>query len=237
MSATSVIGPIFGTQQSPIPIETLKAFPVPFGNSHLQFHYSRPLPGHFADENFKIDPPGPNDNPKDWMVEVGTVPWYIRKIHIHRTPEHHVDGSPSTGTPLYEVHLVHSAEHDTEGAGPKLAVGVFVTRNAKAASKSSLEQLCKKFKAARKKGQRLGAEEEIRLNPVEFLPEPEKRGRWFQYEGSLTTPAYSEDVSWIVLKDEAGVQPETFDCLASGAHQDTRPLQPLNRRYVLRSFS
>ncbi len=56
------------------------------------------------------------------------------------------------------------------------------------------------------------------------------------YEGSLTSEPYSEIVSWLVFVDPLGVDLADFRKLKKNAHQPERPVQPINRRFVIRSF-
>jgi carbonic anhydrase len=44
-------------------------------------------------------------------------------------------------------------------------------------------------------------------------------------------------VSWFVMEQEIPVSPGDTRVLEKYAEQDGRPVQPLNRRFVLRSFS
>lgn len=54
----------------------------------------------------------------------------------------------------------------------------------------------------------------------------------FAYEGSLTTPPYTEGVVWIVLKDRITLHPEWIETFNERYGANDRPIQPLNGRTV-----
>ena len=58
----------------------------------------------------------------------------------------------------------------------------------------------------------------------------------YRYEGSLTTEPFNEFVSWVVLRDKVAVKAGDIKPITAHAQHDARPTQPLNRRFVLRSF-
>lgn len=63
-----------------------------------------------------------------------------------------------------------------------------------------------------------------------------KTDKWYRYEGSLTSEPYSEIVSWLVFVDPLGIDSADFRKLKKNAHQPERPVQPINRRFVIRNF-
>ena len=140
-----------------------------------------------------------------------------------------------------EVHLVHTIGTDPTVPLPveKLVIGALfkikarLTPEAKktSRSRSTLKALNTAVGKAGKK-----AVSDVKINPLDFLPEDDKWLNWFHYEGSLTSGAFSEDVSWYVYRDEAEVAKSEIDKLQSEARQHVHPVQPLNRRLVIRSF-
>ncbi len=224
--------PIIGTQQSPISIDSSKTLYVDFGAGYLQFKYSRPLPGEFAGDNFVFALPTPSENPDDWTLVVGGVDWHIRKIHIHSPSEHFLD---SENPRPFEVHLLHSIPGDTSATGNKLVVGIFVSRQ-DGAEKPTIMELAKALRASKDSRSELDCTATIDLNPAEFLPDV-GTDKWFRYEGSLTSPPFTEDVAWIVMNEDSAIPTEAFDALEECAHQHQRLPLPLNRRFVLRSFA
>ena len=75
-----------------------------------------------------------------------------------------------------------------------------------------------------------------RCNPESLLPDNRVA---FEYDGSLTTPPYSENVLWLVLEESISMSgPVTnvnsqLGCLHGVVGDNHRGLQPLNDREVL----
>lgn len=63
----------------------------------------------------------------------------------------------------------------------------------------------------------------------EFLPESRVH---YAYDGSLTTPPYTEGVTWIVMKDSITLHPEWIETFRERYGANNRPIQPLNGRTV-----
>ena len=53
------------------------------------------------------------------------------------------------------------------------------------------------------------------------------------YEGSLTTPPCSQIVTWNVYANPVEVSQEQIDVFAGHYANNARPVQPLNRRFLL----
>ena len=77
--------------------------------------------------------------------------------------------------------------------------------------------------------------EPLSINPNYFLPQ--SLGRWYHYQGSLTSGTFSEDVSWFVMGPEIGVGPEHVKALEERTQQDAWVVPAGDRRFVLRSFA
>lgn len=237
--------PIIGTQQSPIRIvldETIRANLT----GHLAFHYDHARPGIFKDDNFVFDLSNNSDGTEDVTgktMTAGGKDWVIRKIHIHAHAEHVVvqyAEDRDDFEPL-EAHLVHSRPGDLYGRREKLVVGVFftiVTKLPKGAkgrkSLYALEQLLVATAASGKT--RCTIEHPHDINPHDFLPEDKTFGRFYRYEGSLTSEPFSEDVSWYVMAAEAHLLEGKVDQLKQCAQQEARPPHGVDRRFVLKSF-
>jgi carbonic anhydrase len=61
---------------------------------------------------------------------------------------------------------------------------------------------------------------------------PEHRA-FYRYEGSLTTPAYDEIVSWVVLDQKVVVDDPDLRAFVRHHADEARDPQPLHRRFVL----
>jgi carbonic anhydrase len=56
----------------------------------------------------------------------------------------------------------------------------------------------------------------------------------YRYQGSLTTPPCSETVLWTVLSTPILVSQKDVEAFQALFSMNARPIQPVNRRYVLR---
>lgn len=74
---------------------------------------------------------------------------------------------------------------------------------------------------------------EVNVNMLQLLPVNQSA---YQYFGSLTTPPCSELVRWIVFQQSIEISKEQSEEFAKVFPSNARPLQPLNRRFLLESF-
>ena len=149
-------------------------------------------------------------------VEVGGVRYELLQFHFHTPSEHAVAGKRTA----MEVHFVHKAPDGT------LAVlGVLMVAGAANPAFKAVMAT-----APAKKGEVKLASP---LDPAAMLP-ADRRGAW-RYEGSLTTPPCSEVVNWYVLEQTIAVDQADIDAFRKLFPMNARPLQALNRRFVLRS--
>jgi carbonic anhydrase len=70
-------------------------------------------------------------------------------------------------------------------------------------------------------------------NPAGLLP---RRTNYWRYEGSLTTPPCSETVDWMVCMAPVGVAKADIAKFTALYPMNARPVQQVNRRFVLRSM-
>jgi carbonic anhydrase len=65
---------------------------------------------------------------------------------------------------------------------------------------------------------------------------PADTSRYYRYEGSLTTPPYEENVSWVIYKEPLLLpKPELNELIKLFRHPARLP-QGLNRRFLLANF-
>ncbi len=220
------------SQQSPVSIRTRETVEAHFSPDYLHVGYEdKYLPVTPAPENLSFSKPYPK------LVFRGQA-FDLRKIHIHNPAEHLLDAD----TPFaFECHLVHLREGDDAGTGPKVVIGVFFHEDVAAAVSERVGRLAAADKLRDEKQLPLRAwkkgepGEDLAVNPYHFLPL--SRYRFFHYEGSLTSGTFSEDVSWFVMQQQIPISPRDSKVLKKYAEQTAHPVQPLNRRFVLRSFS
>ncbi|MBA4018267.1 MAG: hypothetical protein C0483_13940 [Pirellula sp.] len=197
-----------------------------------------------------------NDDPHDFEIHLVHVPYIAAeseradKKRKDKKGTHAGCAGPNCQTLVYPE------------APPKLVIGILYrlleARESTGETTGGLRQLAaqlspKPAPAAGKKGKPADAADEdcghgdhvppesVNIAPYHFFPmlEPKKADlvNWYHYEGSLTGPPYSEDVSWFVMRDPARISEGTLECLDLFAAQHARELQAIDRRLVVRSFS
>jgi len=173
--------------------------------------------------NFVVQGSGP-------IVRFRGVSYELKKIHIHSESEHVVERDDPCD---FELHLVH-APLGSPIASPLVVVGILFTVSGQPGkpNKSALA-ISEMIKSAE-------SHVCVALDPLDLFPRSAKgkpdTTEWFHYEGSLTGFPYSENVSWIVMRNPATVSENLIESLSRHAEQHSRELQPLDRRIVVRSF-
>ncbi|QGM46286.1 carbonic anhydrase [Methylocystis heyeri] len=147
-------------------------------------------------------------------LRIGKEKYELKQFHFHTPAEHAVNGKLAA----MEVHFVHAR------ADGKLAVvGAFLNGGGK---NSAFSRIMKA--APTTQGE---ARLDKPLNPRTLAP---AQGPIFRYEGSLTTPPCSEIVDWNIFAAPVRVAQADIDAFRKIFPHNARPLQGLNRRFVLR---
>jgi carbonic anhydrase len=194
-----------GTEQSPIDLSgAVKATLDP-----LQFNW-KPQAFKIVNNGHTIQA---NAAPGSTLV-VGKVTYNLLQFHFHAPSEHAVNGKRFA----MEVHFVHAAAD-----GRLAVVGVFMQPGRKNAAFAAIMQA-----APRTEGEKTLGEP---IDPRQLLPASKTL---FRYEGSLTTPPCSEVVDWNVFEQPIEVADADIKAFQAIFPMNARPLQPLNRRYLLR---
>ncbi|RYY31124.1 MAG: carbonic anhydrase family protein [Chitinophagaceae bacterium] len=134
------------------------------------------------------------------------------QFHYHHKSEHTIKDKYY---PL-EVHYVHSAPD-----GKLAVVGVMFKEGA---PNNLFNMFLQDFPAPM-----TTYSSPISFNLASLLP---KNLRYYNYQGSLTTPSCSEIVSWHVIKGTVTASKQQIDALKHLIHDNNRPLQALNGRTV-----
>ncbi len=134
------------------------------------------------------------------------------QFHFHLPSEHTVEGSAA---PM-EVHFVHAAAE-----GDLAVIGVFMEAGA---ADPTAQSIWETIPSAGEPPGTLAA-----FDPRTLLPEG---GSHYRYPGSLTTPACSEIVSWVVMTESIAVSQDQIDAFAALYPMNARPVQPLNERTI-----
>jgi carbonic anhydrase len=140
----------------------------------------------------------------------------LKQFHFHTPSEHTINGKRFQ----MEAHFVHA-----DASGLLAVVGVLMRPG-------KVNPAFKAIMAAAptKAGKPLIS---TQLDPNQFLP---KDRALFRYEGSLTTPPCAETVNWNVFAKEIEAASSDMDAFHALFAMNARPLQPVNRRFLLRGF-
>lgn len=145
-------------------------------------------------------------------LRVGGTEYALLQFHFHHPSEHLLSGKAFD----LECHFVHKA-----ASGALAVVGVFIRPGAE---NKALSPIWSVMPAA--EGEATGPV----VDPAALLPSG--RG-YFRYMGSLTTPPCSEGLTWTVLKEPVEASTDQIRRFASLFANNARPVQPLNRRFLL----
>lgn len=195
-----------GQQESPIDLKG--AIPADLGG--LVFKWS-PMPIHATNNGHTVQYDAPAGNSFSMMG--GT--YSLAQFHIHHPSEHLLNGERF---PL-EIHFVHKM--------PDGRIGVIGVLVAEGAPNPILQKLLDAIPASAGK-----TADGPSFDPRALLP---KSHSFVRYEGSLTTPPCSESVDWVVLRTPITASPAQVQQFAKLFPFNARPLQPLDRRFLLGS--
>ncbi len=146
-------------------------------------------------------------------LEIGAERYELRQFHFHTPSEHALNGARSA----MEVHFLH-----THPSGRFAAVGAFLTGGG---NNAAFEQIMRAAPA------REGvANLQQPLDPTALVP---AEGALYRYEGSLSTPPCSETVEWTIFGSPIAVAEADIAAFRKIYPNNARPLQPVNRRFVL----
>ena len=151
-------------------------------------------------------------------LSLGDDNFTLLQFHFHHPSEHTIGGK---NFPM-EVHFVHG-----NAAGNLAVLGVLMTAGSNNATFNKIVATM-----PRRAGSPAKADKAI--NPHMLLPS----GRdYYRYEGSLTTPPCSEVVHWLLLREPIQVAQTDIDAFAKLYPMNARPVQKMDRRFVLMSSS
>lgn len=198
--------------QSPIDIpEKTKRFETKDPVFHYEdFSLNTHNVENFEGENLKIEVVGDN------YITIKGKRYDLMQFHFHRNSEHALKGKKYG----MEVHLVHASWE-----GDLAVVGVFMETIHR--DNEKLEVLFENIPEI--PNQVFSIDEQF--NPISLLPR--SSGSYFTYSGSLTTPAFTENLTWIVFESSIPVSKEQVHTYAEVFEElNVRPLQPLSGRTI-----
>jgi carbonic anhydrase len=194
-----------GRNQSPIDIRGAKAADLPT----IKFDY-KPSPlkvidnGHTIQVNYA---PGSS-------IEVGGMRYELVQFHFHKPSEEKIDGKSHAMV----AHLVHKSP---EG---KLAVVAVLLD--KGGANGLIDSIWKNLPTAKEKEVLVT---NVTIDAANLLPG--NKG-YYTFQGSLTTPPCSEEVTWLVLKTPVKIGDGEIAAFGKIYPMNARPTQALNGRAV-----
>lgn len=138
----------------------------------------------------------------------------LLQFHFHTPSEHKVDGKAFPA----EVHFVHRAAD-----GELAVIGAFISGSSGRQALADVIALAPARKTA------AWTYTWVTVDPARILPAPTS---FWSYGGSLTTPACSEGVRWMVERAPLPLSKEHIALLGKAMGPNARPVQPINGRAV-----
>jgi len=202
----------FGTEQSPIDL----SHPIPAGLGDVAIEW-RPGAATVVNNGHTIQVrPAPGS-----AVTIAGSSFEMEQFHFHHPAEHTVNGVRR----VMEAHFVHA-----NAAGGAAAIGVFLVAGGDDAAPAGAT-LAKVF--GRMPTDVGEAATDGPINPTDLLPDVRA---YYRYAGSLTTPPCGETVLWTIFAEPVEVPEAQIAAFAGLYSMNARPLQKLNRRFLLGSF-
>jgi carbonic anhydrase len=143
-------------------------------------------------------------------MALGRQEYRLLQFHIHTPSEHVIAGKDGTSNYPAELHFVHAAvaEDGMVDSNRLAVVGVFVDIEDDAAVPSTEEF----FGRMLSDYAGLGTDSETRIS-VNLDNLIRSGGRYWRYQGSLTTPPCSETVEWVVAESPLVISTSTYRAL------------------------
>ena len=209
--AAGAVAPLEGNSQSPIDLRSEQVIFVRGSElPDLKFRYPRRVDLDLVNtgETVRADLPEGAAT-----LRVGRQEYALLQFHFHTPSEHLVDGSAAPA----ELHLVHRS-----AGGELMVVGVFLEEG----GEHVLDELL--VEAPEEEG----LAEEVRDFPLRALLPRDLDS--YRYDGSLTTPPFTEGVRWAVLAQplelDGGALEHLREIFPAG---NAREAQPLHDRAIL----
>jgi len=156
-------------------------------------------------------------------VQFDGIEYHFLQGHFHTPSEHQVDGI----TYPMEMHFVSMADKDNEGDDPQyLVVGVFFKMGAE---NKFIQAFIDKIPETEKDTALLN-EKPVYIN--DLLEKGEAFNDYYYYKGSLTTPPYTETVSWVIMKKVLEASPSQIQRINEIEGNNARHVQALFSRGI-----
>ncbi|MBC1805299.1 carbonic anhydrase [Listeria booriae] len=150
----------------------------------------------------------------DSTINVGGKDYTLKTINIHTPAEHQIDNKKMDA----ELQLVHTSKDNK-------TVIISVLEKSGAENKAIGDLTSVVANSTNNKEQTL----KTTISTLGLIPTNDKH---FTYQGSLTTPATTEGVTWFVYETPITMSTKQLDQLKSKLADNNRPTQPLNERVI-----
>jgi carbonic anhydrase len=151
------------------------------------------------------------------FTEINGVRHDLVQFHFHHPSEHLLAGRRLD----LELHFVHRS-----AAGNLAVLGIFVKPGRANVALAPIW-------AAMPPSEGQPVATGVTIHPAALLP---ASPHYFRYTGSLTTPPCSEGVSWTVYSNPIEASPEQIRRFAALFPMNARPVQSVNRRFLLENL-
>ncbi len=205
-----------GLHQSPINIFT-KTTQKEFEDQHFVIHFQDKINavenlGHTIQLDFE----------QGSTITANGITYAFKQMHFHTPSEHLIDGI----TYPMELHIVSEEENST--TPHYLVIAVLFKMGAENRFITEFLNTVpeQEHSKANVKTDRIKLSEFLSFNPMGDL------GHHYHYQGSLTTPPYSENVNWNVLKTIFEASPEQINAINKIEGNNARHFEPKNDRTV-----
>lgn len=193
-----------GTAQSPIDL----ASPISAGFQPAALRWDAATDGQVINNGHTIQV----NLPRGSAVKLDGTTYELVQFHFHHPSEHLIDGKALA----MEAHFVHRSAD-----GGLAVLGVLIGEGAENAALAPVWSAMPQQK------------DDGPIVPIalkELLPADRAQ---FRYAGSLTTPPCSEIVNWVAFKSPIQASRTQIEAFATLFPMNARPVQPLNRRFLL----
>jgi len=157
------------------------------------------------------------NTPPGSKLEINGATYELLQFHFHHPSEHLLSGKAFD----MELHFVHKAAN-----GALAVVGVFIQPGPVNAGLAPIWAAMPTSETSAK------SVAGVTIDPSALLP---KARGYFRYMGSLTTPPCSEGLTWTVFRSPIQASPEQIRQFAALFPLNARPVQSINRRFLLES--
>lgn len=187
------------------------------------------MPAHDADIKFSYEPMALNivnnghtvqvNSDGDSFIEVEGKKYSLLQFHFHALSEHTLAGEH---TPM-EVHFVHQSAD-----GEYAVVGVFLEQGE---NNAAYAPVFGNMPADSGKAQTVSG---VAINTIDLLP---AQREYYRYEGSFTTPPFTEGVKWFVMSNTVSLSSDEIGAYTQLYSDNYRMVQGINERTFIAGSS